>query len=119
MRRLNYPHHTLGVGDVTTITFIDRDGRKRSVEGNAGTLMELARNAGIAGIIGECGGACACGTCHVHLCERGLAALGPATGAEMNILEFEDNAAAQSRLACQIKVANVPDGLTFTVAGGQ
>lgn len=104
---------------MTNFTFILRDGTQRTVQGQTGTLMEVARNAGIAGIVGECGGACACGTCHVYLCERGLAALGPATGDEMNILEFEDNATAQSRLACQIKIASVPDGLTFTVAGDQ
>jgi 2Fe-2S ferredoxin len=104
---------------LTNLTFILRDGAQRTVQGQTGTLMEAARNAGIAGIIGECGGACACGTCHVYLCMRGMAALGPATGAEMNILEFEDNATEQSRLACQIKVETIPDGLIFTVAGDQ
>ncbi len=101
------------------LTFILRDGTHKAVQGQAGTLMEVARNAGVAGIIGECGGACACGTCHVYLCAKGMAALGPATGAEMNILEFEDSAMAQSRLACQIKIATLPEGLTFTVAGDQ
>jgi 2Fe-2S ferredoxin len=104
---------------LANLTFILRDGTQKTVQSQTGTLMEAARNAGIAGIIGECGGACACGTCHVYLCARGLATLGPATGAEMNILEFEDNATAQSRLACQITVATVPEGLTFTVAGDQ
>ena len=83
---------------LATFTFILRDGAQKTVQGHTGTLMEVARNAGIAGIIGECGGACACGTCHVYLCAHGLETLGPATGAEMNILEFEDNATPQSRL---------------------
>jgi 2Fe-2S ferredoxin len=104
---------------LANLTFILRDGTQKTVQSQTGTLMEAARNAGIAGIIGECGGACACGTCHVYLCARGLDTLGPATGAEMNILEFEDNATGQSRLACQIDVATVPDGLAFTVAGDQ
>ncbi len=102
---------------MANFTFILRDGSQRSVQGQTGTLMEVARNAGIAGIVGECGGACACGTCHIYLCPRGMVALGPATGAEMNILEFEDNATAQSRLACQIQIASIPEGLNFTVAG--
>lgn len=102
---------------MANLIFILRDGTQRTVQRQSGTVMEAARNAGIAGIIGECGGACACGTCHVHLCAPGLAALGPATAAEMNILKFEDTATAQSRLACQIKIATLPDGLTFTVAG--
>lgn len=104
---------------MTTLTFILRDGTQKTVHGKSGTLMEAARNAGVGGIVGECGGACACGTCHVYLCARGLAALGPATGAEMNILEFEDNATPQSRLACQIEVEMIPEGLIFTVAGDQ
>lgn len=73
-------------------TFILRDGAQKLFQGQTGTLMEAARNAGAAGILGECGGACACGTCHVTLCARGMAVLGPATGAEMNILDFEDSA---------------------------
>lgn len=101
---------------LTTLTFILRDGSQKIVQSQTGTLMEAARKAGIAGIIGECGGACACGTCHIHLCASGLAALGPATGAEMTILEFEDSATAHSRLACQIEVATLPEGLTFRVA---
>ena len=104
---------------MANLTFILRDGTQKTVQSQTGTLMEAARNAGIAGVIGECGGACACGTCHVYLCKGGLAALGPATGAEMNILEFEDNATTQSRLACQIRVEMIPEGLTFTVAGDQ
>ena len=111
--------HDLRRTILPNLTFILRDGTQKSVQGQAGTLMEVARNVGIAGIIGECGGACACGTCHVYLCGKGMATLGPATGAEMNILEFEDSATPQSRLACQIKVAILPEGLTFTVAGDQ
>ena len=103
---------------MTTLTFILANGARIWLDGQSGTVMEVARQAGIAGIIGECGGACACGTCHVYLCARGIDALGPATGAEMNILEFEDSATAQSRLACQIQIADLPEGLTFTVAGG-
>lgn len=100
-------------------TFILRDGTQKAIHGRTGTLMEAARNSGIAGIIGECGGACACGTCHVYLCATGMAALGPATGAERNILEFEDSATSHSRLACQIDITTLPEGLTFTVAGEQ
>jgi ferredoxin, 2Fe-2S len=100
-----------------TVLFTLRDGSCKRLSGQTGTLMEVARAAGIAGIVGECGGACACGTCHVYLCARGMAVLGPATGAEMDILEFEDAATEQSRLSCQIKIASLPDGLSFIVAG--
>jgi 2Fe-2S ferredoxin len=80
--------------------------------------MEAARAAGVAGIVGECGGACACGTCHVQLSSVSLAQLGPATPAEQNILEFEDTAGPFSRLSCQIRVADVPDGTIFAIPGG-
>ena len=101
------------------LTFHLPDGSTRRLEGQTGTLMELARNAGIPGIVGECGGACACGTCHVRLCPEALAHLGPATADERNILDFEDSAAPDSRLACQISLAALPDGLTFTLPGSR
>lgn len=95
------------------ITFHLRDGRIQTLTADRGTVMEAARAAGIPGIIGECGGACACGTCHVHLAPDTLARLGPATPAERNILDFEDSADPSSRLSCQIRLADVPDGATF------
>lgn len=102
---------------VGTITFVLRDGRTRTVTALKGTVMEAARAAGVAGIVGECGGACACGTCHVHLPPEALALLGPATPAEENILEFEDLAGPSSRLCCQIQVADIPDGLVLAIPG--
>lgn len=102
---------------MVTATFVLADGSTRQITGQLGTLMEAARNAGVSGIIGECGGACACGTCHVILCAAGLATLGPATAAEENILEFEEKATPASRLACQLSLSALPEGLTFTIPG--
>jgi ferredoxin, 2Fe-2S len=100
---------------MVTITFRSLDGSERKVEGHSGNLMELARKANIAGIDGECGGSCSCGTCHIYLSEQALALLGPATKAESDILEFEPMATPQSRLSCQIRVSDLIDGLTVTV----
>lgn len=100
------------------ITFVQQDGSCRVVEGQGVSLMELARNAGVRGILGECGGSCACGTCHVHLSPEGLALLGPAPQAELNMLEFEPATTPASRLSCQIMAAPPLDGLIVTVAGG-
>lgn len=100
---------------MATFTFKLGDGQTRTLTAQGGTVMEAARAAGVPGIVGECGGACACGTCHVHLSPAALAALGTATQAEANILEFEDSAAPSSRLSCQISVADVPDGTLFVV----
>jgi 2Fe-2S ferredoxin len=100
------------------ITFVESDGTRRELQGQSGSLMELGRGAGVRGIVGECGGSCACGTCHVHLSDEGLALLGAATAAEMNMLEFEPGATGASRLSCQIMLTPAIDGLTVTVAGG-
>jgi 2Fe-2S ferredoxin len=109
--------HQTGVSRLPRLTFLLPDGTARQIEGRSGSLMELARNAGIPGILGECGGACACGTCHVHLGADALSHLGPATPDEANILDFEDSATPASRLACQIDIATLPDDLTFRLSG--
>jgi len=105
------------MGPLATFTFHLSDGRAQSVTARTGTVMEAARAAGVPGILGECGGACACGTCHVHLSAEALAHLGPATEAERNILEFEDSASPSSRLSCQIRVADLPDGTVLAIPG--
>lgn len=98
------------------ITFILQNGASREIEGSDGSLMELARNAGVAGIAGECGGGCSCGTCHVHLPDAWIERLGRATTAEMDMLEFEPAMTPNSRLSCQITVTEALDGLTVQVA---
>lgn len=100
-----------------TLIFRLANGRAQSVTAVKGTVMEAARAMGVRGIIGECGGACACGTCHVQLSPEALALLGPATEAERSILDFEDSATPSSRLSCQIDLAGLPDGLVLTVPG--
>lgn len=106
-----------GGAALVTINFVLPDGTNRTLDACSGTLMEAARNAGLPGMLAECGGACACGTCHVQLCPNGLAALGPATQPERHILDFEAGATPRSRLSCQIPISSLPDGLTFTIAG--
>jgi 2Fe-2S ferredoxin len=102
---------------VARITFVLQDGSHRTVEGSGGTLMELGRNAGVRGILGECGGACSCGTCHIRLTDEGFRHLGVATSVEMNVLEFEPDATTTSRLSCQITLTEALDGLTVNVVG--
>jgi 2Fe-2S ferredoxin len=72
------------------------------------------------GIIGECGGSCACATCHCYVDEAMMAALPPASASELDMLE---NAAAErrpnSRLACQIKSAPALEGGTVTLPATQ
>ena len=100
------------------ITFQLSDGSVHIAEGRGGSLMELARNAGVRGIAGECGGGCSCGTCHVHLPDDWIDRLGRATPSEMDMLEFEPTMTRNSRLSCQIAVTDALDGLSVSVATG-
>jgi 2Fe-2S ferredoxin len=92
---------------MTQITFIDHAGTATGLDVPDGwSLMQAATANGVDGIVGECGGSCACATCHCYVDEL-LAALLPAPAA--NELDMLANVAAErrpnSRLACQIKVA--------------
>ena len=78
--------------------------------------MQAATANGVDGILGECGGSCACATCHCYVDEQLAALLTPPAEGELGMLE---NVAAQrrpnSRLACQIKASAAIDGLSLTL----
>jgi ferredoxin, 2Fe-2S len=94
------------------IIYIDAQGQTRSVEAETGsTVMENAIKNGIPGIEAECGGACACATCHVHVDEAWRARVGEPSPMEEDMLDFGFEVQADSRLSCQIKVTEELDGL--------
>jgi 2Fe-2S ferredoxin len=94
------------------ITFIDTAGTARTVEGEAGsTVMETAINNGVPGIEAECGGACACSTCHVYVDEAWREKVGAPAPMEEDMLDFAFEVKPNSRLSCQIKVSEDLDGL--------
>jgi ferredoxin, 2Fe-2S len=94
------------------ITFIDSSGKARTVEAQPGsTVMETAIKNGIPGIEAECGGACACATCHVYVDEAWREQTGPPSPMEEDMLDFGFEVRANSRLSCQIKVTDALDGL--------
>ena len=98
------------------ITYIDVDGTARTVEAEAGsTVMETAIRNGVPGIVAECGGACACATCHVYVDEEWRAATGEPQPMEEDMLDFASDVRPNSRLSCQIKVSAELDGLKVTV----
>lgn len=100
-----------------TITFIEAGGSERRISGAAGqSLMELARANGIEGITADCGGACACATCHVHIDADWQARIGEPDDVESMTLDMAPNLRAQSRLSCQIQLIPEMDGLKVTVA---
>ena len=102
---------------MTTIIFIDQSGEEHSVDASNGdTAMEAAVNAGIEGIEAECGGGCACGTCHTYVDESQLALVGEANPMEQSMLDLSGNAQSNSRLSCQLVVSEELEGLRLTVA---
>jgi 2Fe-2S ferredoxin len=98
---------------MANITFIEASGQSTSVNLAEGwNLMQGAIANGIDGILGECGGSCACATCHCYVDEAWLDKLPAASEGELGML---DNVAAErrpnSRLACQIKATAALEGL--------
>ena len=94
------------------ITFIDAQGESRTVEAETGsTVMETAIRNAIPGIEAECGGACACATCHVYVDDAWTAAVGPAEHMEEDMLDFAFDVRPNSRLSCQIRIRDELDGL--------
>jgi 2Fe-2S ferredoxin len=104
------------------ITYIEHGGREHSVEVPAGlSVMRGAVDNNIPGIDADCGGECACATCHVYLDEFWLTRIGtPAPGSqEASMLSFAALAQPNSRLACQIEVSDRLDGLVVRMPEGQ
>jgi ferredoxin, 2Fe-2S len=102
------------------ITFIDAAGAARTVEADVGsTVMEAAIRNAVPGIEAECGGACACATCHVYVAEEWSAAVGRPQPMEDDMLDFAFDVRSTSRLSCQIKVRPELDGLTVTTPAKQ
>jgi 2Fe-2S ferredoxin len=97
--------------------FLAADGSRYAVDVDTGySLMEGARQAGVPGIRAECGGACACATCHVRVAQAWRGLVGPATPAEAEMLDFADGVTEASRLSCQIIMRPDLDGITVEVA---
>jgi 2Fe-2S ferredoxin len=98
------------------IVFTEPGGRRREIDAPLGiTLMEAARQNGVQGVVAQCGGACACATCHVYIDPAWLARLGAREEMEEGMLETAWEPRANSRLSCQIHITADLDGLQVTV----
>ncbi len=105
---------------MTKITYIQPDGTSQTVDAENGlTVMEAAKMNSIEGIEAECGGACACATCHVYVDEAWRAAAGKPAEMEEDMLDFAFDVRPGSRLCCQIKVVAALDGLVVAVPAKQ
>ena len=97
------------------ITYIDSDGTARTVDAEPGaTVMETAIKNAIPGIEAECGGACACATCHVYVDEAWIVKTGEPSPMEEDMLDFAFDVRPSSRLSCQIPVTQDLDGLVVS-----
>ena len=98
------------------ITYVSHDGKSQTVEAEVGsTVMENAIRNMVPGIEAECGGACACATCHVYVDEAWYGKVGAPEPMEEDMLDFAYDVRPTSRLSCQIKVTPALDGLVVRV----
>ena len=101
---------------MTKITYIAFDGTPFKIDAeNGSTVMENAIRNGVPGIEAECGGACACATCHVYVDEAWREKVGGPSPMEEDMLDFAFDVRPNSRLSCQIKVRDELDGLIVRV----
>lgn len=102
------------------VTYIESDGTSRDVNVEEGVnLMDAALDNMVPGIDGDCGGVCACATCHVHVESSWIDKLTPMDETEDAMLELTDDRNESSRLCCQIKATPELDGLIVHTPEGQ
>jgi 2Fe-2S ferredoxin len=102
------------------ITFIEHDGTERTVEADAGrSVMQAATDHLVPGILADCGGNCACATCHVYVDESWRARLTPPSKEEREMIDCALHVQENSRLSCQIPVTAELDGLVIRLPESQ
>jgi 2Fe-2S ferredoxin len=105
---------------MTTITYVEHDGTEHVVDVKDGlSVMEGAVKNNIPGIDADCGGACACATCHVYVDEAWRGRLNGQSDMEVSMLDFAENVLPESRLSCQLKVSGALDGLVVRLPESQ
>ena len=102
------------------ITYIQHDGTEQQVQVKIGsTVMQGALDNLVDGIVGECGGACSCATCHCYVEGPWVGRLDQAGDAEKDMLEYAAEPKDNSRLGCQIKVTEELEGLVVRLPASQ
>ncbi len=102
------------------VTFIAFNGQHHEVHATAGlSLMRAAVDHNVPGIDGDCGGQCACATCHVFVDPAWAGRTGVRTQQENDMLNFAAELRDSSRLACQITITDALDGLVVAMPEGQ
>ena len=102
------------------ITYVEPDGSEQTLDGDEGfSVMELAVRNGVVGIEADCGGACACATCHVYVDADWFERTGAPQDMEQEMLEFAVDPRPTSRLSCQIRLTAALEGLRVSVPESQ
>jgi 2Fe-2S ferredoxin len=95
-----------------SITFIEHNGTQHTVDIEEGkSLMQIAMDNGVQGVDADCGGACACGTCHVIIGSDWINTTGSATDEEIQMLDLTPEKEDSSRLSCQISTSEAMNGM--------
>lgn len=98
------------------VIFIEHDGTEHHAEGQAGdTLLQVAVNNNVPGILGDCGGCLSCATCHVHVADDWLGRVGQAGGMEKDMLDMAIDPDEKSRLSCQITLGEDSEGIKLYI----
>ena len=102
------------------ITYVEFNGKEHVVDVKTGlSVMEGAVKNNIPGIDADCGGACACATCHVYVDQAWVDKTGSQSAMEESMLDFAEEVQPNSRLSCQIKVTDALDGLVVRMPASQ
>ena len=102
------------------VVFIEHDGNNHEVDAYVGeNLMETAISNNVPGIDADCGGSCACATCHVYVNEKWFGKLAKKESAEEDMLDMAYEPKKFSRLSCQITVEDKLNGLVVKMPSKQ
>ena len=102
------------------VIFIDFEGEQREVEASVGSsVMEAAVDNNVPGIDADCGGACACATCHVYIHQDWFEKVGAPGDLEAEMLDVAEEVKETSRLSCQISLTDELDGLVVETPESQ
>ncbi len=102
------------------VRYVEYSGEERAVDVPPGiSLMEAALQNMVAGIDGDCGGCCACATCHVYVDPEWIDRLPAREDMETEMLELAEDVRPNSRLSCQIKMSAALDGLVVRLPESQ
>ncbi len=101
---------------MSSITFIEHNGNQHQVDIEEGkSVMQLAMDNGVPGVDADCGGSCACGTCHVIVDKNWVSAIGSANDDENQMLDMTPEKAETSRLSCQITATDAMNGMVVRI----